>query len=137
MATSPDFFRLASNATRALADTALDSLRDAVLVVDARHKHLPVVLANAAARVCLSEPDPTALIEAPLARHLDADSAIQIVALVTSHYDGNTHSRRVLLWRFAAGEQSVLTELKLLMSAPGQHLVLLTFTPQTPQPDLE
>jgi hypothetical protein len=41
MATSPDFLRLAANATRALADTALDSLRDAVLVVDARHKHLP------------------------------------------------------------------------------------------------
>jgi hypothetical protein len=50
MATSPDFLRLASNATRALADTALDSLREAVLVVDARHKHLPIVLANATAR---------------------------------------------------------------------------------------
>jgi len=35
-----------------LADTALNSLRDAVVVVDARHKHLPVVLANAAARRC-------------------------------------------------------------------------------------
>ena len=79
MATSPDFIRLASNSTRALADTALDSLRDAVLVVDARHKLLRVVLANAAARRCLSERDPTALIEAPLARYLAAGSATQIV----------------------------------------------------------
>src|SRR5260370_11904537 len=54
MATSPDYLRLATSSTRALADTVFDSLRDAVVVVDARHKHLPVVLANAAARRCLS-----------------------------------------------------------------------------------
>ena len=136
MATSPDFLRLASNATRALADTALDSLRDAVLVVDGRHKHLPVVLANAAARVCLSEPDPTALIEAPLARYLDAESAIQIVPIVSSLSDADTRSSRVLMWRFVGGEQSALTELKPLMGAPGQHLVMLTFAPPAPQPDL-
>jgi PAS domain S-box-containing protein len=137
MATSPDFLRLASNATRALADTALDSLRDAVLVVDARHKHLPVVLANAAARECLSVPDPTALIEAPLARYLDVDSAIQIVPIVASLADPNTRSSRVLMWRFAGGERSALTELKPLMATPGQHLVMLTFAPPTPKPDLQ
>src|SRR6202041_1373246 len=136
MATSPDFLRLASNATRALADTALDSLRDAVLVVDARHKHLPVVLANAAARVCLYEPDPTALIEAPLARYLDADSAIQIVPIVSSLSDADRRSSRALTWRFVGGEQSALTELKPLMSAPGQHLVMLTFALPASQPDL-
>ena len=137
MATSPDFLRLASNATRALADTALDSLPDAVLVVDARHKHLPVVLANAAARACLSGPDPTALIEAPLARFLEVESAIQIVPIVTSLADPNTRSSRVLMWRFAGGERSTLTALKPLMSNPGQHLVMLTFAPPTPHPDLE
>jgi len=78
MATSPDFLRLASNAARALADTALDGLRDAVLVVDARHKHLPVVLANAAARHWLSESDPTALIETPLSSLLGAASVSKI-----------------------------------------------------------
>ena len=137
MATSPDFLRLASNATRTLADTALDSLRDAVLVVDARQKHLPVVLANAAARQCLFEPDSVALIEAPLARYLDADSAIQIVPIVASLADAKTHSSRAMMWRFAGGEQSALTELKPLVSAPGQRLVMLTFAPPTPQPDLE
>src|SRR5580704_7166951 len=100
MATSPDFLRLASNATRALADTALDSLRDAVLVVDARHKLLPVVLANAAARGCLSERDPAALIEAPLARCLAASSASQINPIVTSLSDAKNHASRVLTWRF-------------------------------------
>jgi PAS domain S-box-containing protein len=137
MATSPDFLRLASNATRALADTALDSLRDAVLVVDARHKLLPVVLANAAARQCLSGADPAALIEAPLTRYLAASSAAQIAPILASLSDAKARSSRVLMWRSTAGEQTALTELKPLMSAPGQHLVMLTFTPPTPQPDLE
>ena len=137
MATSPDFLRLASNAARTLAGTALDSLRDAVLVVDARQKHLTVVLANAAARQCLFEPDAAAILEAPLARYIDADSAIQIVPILASLSDVKTHLRRVMAWRFAGGERSALTELKPLASAPGQRLVMLTFTPPTPQPDLE
>src|SRR5450755_2903054 len=112
MATSPDYLRLATSSTRALADTALDSLRDAVLVVDARHKLLPVVLANAAARQCLSEPDPTALVEAPLARYLAASSAPQIAPIIASLADVKTHSSRVLIWRFVAGECSALTALK-------------------------
>jgi PAS domain S-box-containing protein len=136
MATSPDFLRLASSATRALADTALDSLRDAVLVVDGRHKLLPVVLANSAARQCLSETDPAALIEAPLARYLATSSAAQIIPIIASLSDAQAHSSRVMIWRFTRGEQSTLTQLKPLMSA-GQHLVMLTFTPPTPQPDLE
>ncbi len=134
MASSPDFLRLASSATRALADSALDSLRDAVLVVDARHKLLPVVLANEAARRCLSARDPAALIETPLTRHLAASSATQIVPILSSL--AQTHSSRVLTWRVSAVEQSVLTELKALPSASGQHLVVLTFTPPTPQPDV-
>jgi PAS domain S-box-containing protein len=137
MATSPDFLRLASSATRALADTALDSLRDAVLVVDARHKLLPVVLANVTARQCLSRSDPAALIEAPLGRCLGANSAAQIVPIITSLTDAQAHSSRALMWRFEAGENSVLTELRSLTSAPGQNLVMLTFTPPTPRPNLE
>ena len=136
MATSPDFLRLASNATRALADTALDSLRNAVLVVDGRHKLLPVVLANAAARQCLSDRDPAALIEAPLARYLGTSSATQIVPIIASLSDAKGYPSRVMMWRFSGGEQAALTELKPLISA-GQHLVMLTFTPPTPQADLE
>src|SRR5258707_12560753 len=79
MATSPDYLRLATSSTRALADTALDSLRDAVVVVDARHKHLPVVLANGAARRCLS-PESYAFgrIESPLQRCLGSASAAPV-----------------------------------------------------------
>ncbi len=137
MASSPDFLRLASNATRALADTALDSLRAGVLVVDGRHKLLPVVLANTAARQCLSQPDPAALIEAPLTRYLGSSSAAQITPIIASLSDTQAHSSRVLIWRFSVGEKSARTEFKPLTSAPGQHLVMLTFTPPTPQPDLE
>ena len=41
MATSPDFVRLATTATRPLAEAIFDALRDAVLVVDLRLGHLP------------------------------------------------------------------------------------------------
>jgi PAS domain S-box-containing protein len=136
MATSPDFLRLAANATRALADTALDSLRDAVLVVDARHKHLPVVLANATARRYLTgETDTPDFIETPLASVLGAASAAKIGTLLTSLPDPAAPTSRVLAWRFIQGEQSVMTDIKPLLSA-GQRLVMLNFAPPAPQPDL-
>src|SRR5258708_19352848 len=134
MATSPDFLRIASSAARALADTALDSLRDAVLVVDVRHKHLPVVLVNVAGRQCLSETDPAALIETPLALVLGAASAANIHPILSSLAEVSTS--RVIAWRLIRGVQSAVTDLKLLPSAADQRLVMLTFTPPTPQPDL-
>ena len=135
MATSPDFLRLASNAARALADTALDSLRDAVLVVDARHKHVPVVLANTAARQCLAA-SADGLIERPLAHLLGAGSAAKIDSLFLSLADSRAASSRVMAWRIVDGEQSALTELKPLVSSPGQRLIMLTFTPPVARPDL-
>jgi PAS domain S-box-containing protein len=135
MATSPDFLRLASSATRALADTALDSLRDAVLVVDARHRHFPIILANAASRQCL-EVDAVPLLEVPLTSVLGAASTAKLDSFLVAAADPRTPCSRVLSWRFAAGEQSVMTELKALESAPGQRLVMLSFLPPTPQPDL-
>ena len=137
MATSPDFLRLATNATRVLADTALDSLRDAVLVVDVRHKHLPLVLANATARRYLTgEADTPDFIETPLARLLGAASAAKIGAVLASVSDPRTPTNRVLVWRFVRGEQSAMTDIKPLLSAAGQRLVMLTFPPPSPQPDL-
>jgi PAS domain S-box-containing protein len=135
MATSPDFLRLASNAARALADTALDSLRDAVLVVDARHKHVPVVLANTAARQCLAA-SADGLIERPLAHLLGAGSAAKIDTLFLSLADSRAASSRVMAWRIGDGEQSAMTELKPLVSSPGQRLIMLTFTPPVARPDL-
>jgi two-component system sensor kinase FixL len=137
MATSPDFLRLATNATRALADTALDSLRDAVLVVDARQRHLPVVLANATARRCLTgDSDTPDFIETPLARLLGVSSAVKIGTISASLSDPRAPTDRVLVWRFIHGEQSAMTEFKPLLSAAGQRLLMLTFPPPTSQPDL-
>jgi len=135
MATSPDFLRLASSATRALADTALDSLRDAVLVVDARPRHFPIVLLNAAARQCL-EVDTTPLLEVPLPNVLGTASAAKLESFLVAAADPKTACSRVLSWRFAAGEQPVMTDFKALESAPGQRLVMLSFPPPMSQPDL-
>jgi len=137
MATSPDFLRLATNATRALADTALDSLRDAVLVVDARHRHLPLVLANATARRYLTGETATPeLIETPLAHLLGAASAGKISTILASASDPRTPTNRVMVWRFIHGEHSAMTDIKPLQSGAGQRLVMLTFPPPASQPDL-
>jgi PAS domain S-box-containing protein len=134
MATSPDYLRLATSSTRALADTALDSLRDAVVVVDARHKHLPVVLANAAARRCLSPAtDALDLIESSLQRWLGSASASAVENMMTALSDPGLPASCVLKWRCAEGERSVMTDIKPLAMASGQRLVMLTFTP-APEP---
>ncbi len=139
MATSPDYLRLATSSTRALADTALDSLRDAVVVVDARHKHLPVVLANAAARRCLTpESQAFGLIESSLPRWLGSASASWIETLLAEMPDPGSPTRNVLEWCCAEGEVSVMTDIKPLAMVPGQRLVMLTFTPlPEPQPHAE
>ena len=104
MATSPDYLRLATNSTRALADTALDSLRDAVLVVDARHEHLPVVLANATARRCLTtESDAVGLVESPLHCWLTAASASTIETTLGLVPDPRSPTSCVLDWRLCRG----------------------------------
>jgi PAS domain S-box-containing protein len=137
MATSPDFLRLAANATRALADTALDSLRDAVIVVDARHRDLPLVLANATARRCLgSLTNAAGLIESPLIRVLGASSAIKIQTTLTAASESSVPTNRVLTWRLIQGERDAMTDIKLLNGAPGQRLVMLTFAPPNSQPEL-
>src|SRR6267142_3159446 len=136
MATSPDYLRLATSSTRALADTALDSLRDAVVVVDARHKHLPVVLANAAARRCLSPAtDSVGFIESSLQRWLGRTSASMIETMLAVLSDPRSPTSCVLDWRCIDGEISVKTEVKPLAMAVGQRLVMLTFAP-APEPGL-
>jgi PAS domain S-box-containing protein len=137
MATSPDIVRLATSAARALADTALDNLRDAVLVVDARTKTLPIILANASARRQLSHDlDGRNLIESPLTEILGIASANSIEATLNSLSDPRIPTGRVVTWRFKHGEQPVMTDIKPLVSAPGQRLVMLTFAPVLSQPDL-
>jgi PAS domain S-box-containing protein len=76
------------------------------------------------------------LLETPLAQLLGASSAAKIRTLVASSSDPRTPTNRVLVWRFIEGEQSAMTDLKPLLSAAGQRLVMLTFPPPSPQPDL-
>ena len=128
MASSPDYIRLATSSTRALAETALDSLRDAVVVVDARHKHFPVVFANAAAHRCLiEEPDIVGLIESPLHYWLTAESAAMLETSLSVLSDGRPPTSRKLAWRCAAGEILVMTDIKPLATDPAQRLIMLTF----------
>ena len=133
MATSPEYLRLAASSPRALADTALDSLHDAVVVVDARHQLLPVVFANAAARRCLST-DAASLVESSLHDLMGAASLPAVEALNLAAADPHSPAARILDWRGALGEISVLTDIKPLVTAPGQRLVMLTFAPAAADP---
>jgi hypothetical protein len=136
MATSPEYLRLAASSSRVLADTALDGLGTAVVVVDARHKHLPVILANASARRCLTAvSDVGGLVETPLHRWLTAGSVSAVESLLATA-DIRSLSSCVLAWRFAEGEASVLTDLKYLPSSPGQRLFMLTFAALAPESGL-
>jgi PAS domain S-box-containing protein len=138
MASSPEFIRLATSSSRTLADTALDSLRDAVVIVDSRHRHFPVVLANAAARCCLiDESDAFGLIESPLHHWLAPESVTAVETSLAALPDRRSATRCTLEWRCVAGEISVMTDIRPLVSAPGHHLIMLTFAPVTPDRDAE
>ena len=136
MARSPDYLRLATNATRTLAEAAFDGLREAVLVVDARAKHLPVVLANQAARDCLTPPDSAGLAESSLYGFLGAASASIIESTMASLSETDPAVTRSLTWRPTRGEVGFSTELKLLDSSQNQRLVMLTFNPTLPGFDI-
>jgi PAS domain S-box-containing protein len=126
MATTPDFVR-SSGATRALADAAFDALPSAVVVVDARLRNLPLVMANAAARHCLMRAGVDALVDTSLYSWLGptVDSVIQSLLHGAGAEDPVT--TRVLVWRLPRGEVPLSTELKLLASGAGQRMVMLSF----------
>jgi nitrogen-specific signal transduction histidine kinase len=136
MATSPDYVRLASSATRPLTDAVFDALREAVVVVDAKSRELPLVMANSAARRCLlgnAEPlSPAVNLSLSSLLATGADSAIE--AALGSLAGGKSSATRVLTWRFPRGEMPISTELKMLVSAPEQWFVMLTFADPTAEP---
>jgi PAS domain S-box-containing protein len=130
MATSPEYLRLATGSSRTLADAALDSLRDAVVVVDARRIHLPIVLANAAARRYLTAiSDGLELLESPLHQWLTAASVSIVETTLASLAETGSPVGCVLSWRFVDGEASVMTDIKSLPSTPEQRLFTLSFAP--------
>src|ERR1700676_3521873 len=128
MAISPDYVRLASSATRALTDVIFDALREAVLVVNTRSKHLPIVLANSAARRCfLGDPDAGSLIDCSLYSLLGSSTDATIEAAVGSLSARSASSSRTLTWRFHRGKMAISTEFKLVASPSLQHTVMLAF----------
>ena len=136
MATSSDYLRLATSASRALADVALDGLPVAVLVADFRHKQIPVVLANSAALRCLrAVGDTSALIEVPLAQLLGSDSlgVVEQAVAALRHPRGRRSKGalgRSLRWKLAGGERAIATELKLLPTSPvSPHAAQSSATP--------
>jgi PAS domain S-box-containing protein len=128
MARTLEYLRLATSATRRLAETAFDRFRDAVLVVDTRRKHLPVVLANAAAARCLaSDGEAGTLQESSLFGLLAPASAAVIESTLASLRGPDSVMVRSLTWRFGHGESAVMTEFKILSEAPDQRLLMLSF----------
>src|ERR1700734_231997 len=135
MARSPDYLRLPTNATRTLAEAAFDGIREAVLVVDMRAKHLPVVLANAAARACLTPADSVGLVDSSLYGFLGAASASVIESVMAPLCETKPAVTQPLAWRPTGDEIAYSTELKLLDSSQNQRLVMLTFNPKVPDFD--
>jgi PAS domain S-box-containing protein len=138
MARTPDYLRLAKTASRTLAEAAFDSVREAVLIVDARPKHMPVVLANTSARRCFAlDAEPISLVESSLYGLLGAASASAIESIFAAVPDGvETSLTRSLTWRFSRGEAPVATEFKRIDSPQGQRLFMLTFAASSLGSDL-
>src|SRR5712672_135531 len=134
MATSPDYLRLASSTTRTLTDAIFDALREAVLVVDTRFKHLPIVLANSAARRCfLGDADAGSLLDCSLYSLLGSSTDTAVEAALGSLSVGRTSISRTLTWRFPGGKMGISTEFKLVAGSP-QHTAMLTFADPSADP---
>jgi len=127
MASSPDYVRLASG-SRALTDAVFDALREAVFVVNTHSKHLPIIIANAAARRCfLGDPDAGSLIDCSLYSLLEASSDTAVESALESLRADQDKGRRLLTWRFPRGKMAISTEFKRVARAPAQHTVMVSF----------
>ena len=136
MASPAEFARVAVSAMRPLPETAFEGLREAVLVVDARLRHLPLVLANAAARRCLIGSDSGTLVDSSLYSLLGAATESAIDAVCASPAAAKSVANRVLGWRLPRGETPIATEIKLLSPTTGQRMVMLTFAEMAAGPSL-
>lgn len=115
-----------------LADQALESVSEAIVVVDIGPLDLPVVLANAAARRILGN----ALREHSLYDFLGPSSSAALEALLTELAQRARPLRRLIAWRTTTGERSFDTSCQRLGGASGQPLVLLRFTHDPAPPEL-
>ena len=134
MATSPGYVRIAANATRTLADSAFDALRYAVIVVATDLPHLPLVLANAAARRCFDvEAKNVGLLDSSLYSLLALTMGDVLEGVMASLAGGTSCITRAVTWRFPRGEIELLTEFKMLGSV-GQQSLMATFSAPAAEP---
>ena len=128
MATSPECVRVVLGAARTFSDLALDALREAVLLIDTRQHHKPVLLANAAAaRFFVDGAASASLLDSCLyewLRPAEAEAVEATIAGLSRHQAGVS---RIVTWRSAAGETPVMTDFKLIDGAAGQRIVMLNF----------
>ncbi len=135
MATSPGYGRVAGKATHPLTDVVFDALREAVLVIDAEYSHLPVLMANSAAKRCLMDNSPSALSsDRSLYPLLGPATAAAMDGLLASLSAGKPRANRVLMWRFPGGDKRIVTEMNLLTCTPAQRCVMLKFPDPLAEP---
>jgi PAS domain S-box-containing protein len=124
---------------RSYADGVLDAVSQAVLVVDARQEHAPLLMSNAAARRRLDFHDDTGqMLGAPLHRYLGGQAAAAVDAALTVACNTAGPCVRVIRWRMRRGELPLYTEFSRLHSDSGQCAVLITImttaAPEAPPP---
>jgi PAS domain S-box-containing protein len=134
MATSPDYVRLAPSVTCSLAESAFDALRDAVIVVDTRLNHLPLILANASARRCFhGDADNAHLVDSSLYSLLGSSMDDVVEGVMGTLTGGTSVIKRPVAWRFPRGEIPILTEFKMLAQS-GQYCLMATFSEPSAEP---
>jgi len=136
MAISSGHVRRAADAVRPLTATALDAIREAVVVVDAGFTDLPLVFANATARRCLVERGGSRLTDRPLHVLLGTAGVAAVDAALSALGASAPTADRVITWRFRAGDVAVSTEFKLLQSDACSRPVMLTFAEPASEPAL-
>jgi signal transduction histidine kinase len=136
MAISPERVRGVSAAPRSLSDIALDGLAEAVLLVDLRQAHKPIVLANGAARQCLGESDGSGgLLDSCLYDWLSPHETGAMEKTLASLSRLQATANRQVLWRTVGGEVAIATDFKRL-EVSGSRLVLLRLSSAALRPDL-
>ncbi len=126
MATAPESVRVVLGAARTFSEIALDALREAVLLIDIRRHHKPVLLANAAAgRFFVHGAAAAPLTDSCLyewLRPAEAEAVEATIAGLSRHPQG---ASRIVTWRSAAGETPVMTDFKLIDADAGERVVML------------
>src|SRR5271166_6168722 len=137
MATSPEFVRVVLGTARTFSDIALDTLREAVLLIDTRLHHKPVLLANAAARRFFVGPaDAAPLLDSCLYEWLRVSEAEAVEATLAALTRQQAAVSRIVAWRSLAGEIPVMTDFRLVDGAAGQRVVMLSFAATAAKPEL-